>query len=168
MATPLKKQISSLDRLSQESERKTNERTLLLNRNLAFGAAAACLVILSQLVQEGPSAHFLEISATAAAIGMPLWIVIGSIYEIFIILGKGSYPYLRVQSVNKAITWLWSFAGICLVIAIAGIAKHISERTFLMFITSIVVSFYLGARFYINLGRWLYGDRKPGEKKRGS
>ena len=81
--------------LTARVRRYPSHERLLLTRNLSYGAAAACLAVLVSLTQSGATGVALQISVYAASIALPVWLLVGAVYENYIYLGKPSYPHLR-------------------------------------------------------------------------
>lgn len=159
---------SSLDRLTGEFLRNLSESKFLLYRNFSFGSAAACLVVLSQIIQVGANEQSLEISVIAAAIGMPLWVAIGIIYEFYISLGKRSYPHFRSELVQKLLAVVIFLAGVALLTSIGGVIWYLSKYGVIAFVASMVISCFVAFGFMFAVARWWYGSSGPGGKENES
>lgn len=82
------KQPSKTDRLATRMRRYASAEQLILMRNLGYGGAAACLVILVQLAQVGTGEIPLKVTVVATSVSLPLWLMLGATYELYIFLGK--------------------------------------------------------------------------------
>jgi hypothetical protein len=152
---------SKFDRLTGKMLSNPSEGKLLLSRNLSFGGAAACLVILSQIIQVGAKDEALEISVVGAAVGIPLWIAVGSIHEFFIALGKRSYPFLRKKGLQNAVGGVMFFAGCALFTAVGGAVWYLSQVAFWAFLATIFSSLAMIACFQWAIARWWYSENGP-------
>src|SRR5258708_13764941 len=83
-----KKKGTASDRLNRRASQYPSESRLLVSRNLAFGSAAACLVVIGDILHVGANDVTLEIAVVAGCVSMPLWIAVGTVYEFFVFLGK--------------------------------------------------------------------------------
>jgi hypothetical protein len=149
------------DRLNERMNRYPSESRISLVRNLAFGAAATALVVFSQLLQVGATTTSLEVSIVAASATMPLWIVVGSIYEMFILLGKDSYPYLRSERFRNSIGGVVFLAGLSLVIEIGAAAWYLSEIACAVFAGSLILSATVFGVYMNSLAKWWYSSAGP-------
>lgn len=163
----------------------TAEHPLLL-RNLAFGGGAACLAILLGLIQLHVDFQKTPLSFTviALAVGMPMSILLGSIYENYVLLGQQSYPHRLTPFANRFIGLVGSFVAISIFISVLGIFCSLAlpsspDSIFLLqfmiplwnsnfvnllmhnalwiFVTASVVSLLLSNYFFSELANWWHG-----------
>lgn len=158
--TPL---LSKTDRLTKRMRRYTSVERLLLMRNLCYGGSAACLVILLGLTQTSANNCSLQVSVIAAAISMPLWLVLGGTYEFYIFLGKPSYAHRRTRFTKNFIGGVGTLAGTSLYISVVAIINFLMPIAMWVFISSTLLSFFLYYLFHALLARWWYSSNGPKE-----
>ena len=156
------KKISSYNRLERESWLRTDKAQLHLSRNLSLGAAAACLILLSQILTIGAKDLALEVSVIAAAIGMPLWIMLAVVCEVYISLGEDIYPHIRNKWVQRIYIWILLLASFALVISVGGVIWHLTELGVKAYIVTILISVFVGYGIIFMAARWWYGTNGPG------
>lgn len=159
------KKESPSERLNRRVNQHPSESRLLLARNLSYGSAAACLVVIAEVIQVGAKDRALEIAVVAGCISMPLWIAIGSIYECFVYLGKRSYPFFRRKLFRIAVGVTIAVAGLGLLTEVGAVAAYLSEIALWSYITSVTASAVLGAALWEVLARWWYESDGPGAKE---
>lgn len=147
-------QPSKSDRLNERMRRYASHERLLLMRNLGYGASAACLVILVGLTQVGAKDIALMVSVYSASIALPVWLLIGAIYEHYLFLGKQSYPHLRTKFYYGLVGLAYTVAGLGIVVATGGIIWFLLPEAAYAFIASSLVAFMLGGIFQVHLARW--------------
>lgn len=158
----LKDQKSNSDRLLERMSRYPSESRLTLVRNLSYGASAACLVLLAEILEVGLKSEALEIALVGSVVGIPLWIAVGGLYEMFLNLGKQSYPYLRTKAYQNTAGLLMLTAGFALVTAVGAAIWHLSFLAFVGFCCASVlaiVSQFVFAHLFAN---WWYSSKGPG------
>lgn len=157
-------QPSKSDRLSERIRRYASHDRLILMRNLGYGGSAACLVILVGLTQVGAKDPALRVSVYSASIALPVWLLIGAIYEYYIFLGKQSYPHLRTKFFAALVGLSFSVAGLGMVGATGGIIWFLVPEAAYAFGVSALVAFLLGSIFQVQLARWWFCEGGPGSK----
>lgn len=160
------KQPSKMNRLTTRMERYASAERLFMMRNLGYGGAAACLVILVQLAQVGAKDFSLQVTIVATSIDMPLWLTLGGIYEAYILLGKQGYPHLRTDFAKKFIGLVGTTAGIVLTVAIGGLIWYLMPSAVLVFAITIVICVALSVVYQLILARWWFGPEGPGSRER--
>jgi hypothetical protein len=160
-----KKSEGATDRLNRRVNQHPSESRILVTRNLSYGAAAAALIVMIEIIQIGAKDPALELAVQAACLSMPIWIAVGVIYEFFIFLGKASYPFLRKEAFQRSMGFFLLVAGVSLLIEIGSVAYYLSERSLWLFIGSIVGSLALVLAVWEVLARWWYGPQGPGSKE---
>ncbi len=163
--TPKKRAERPGERLSKRMNQYPSESRIILTRNLAFGSSAACLVVLSQIIQVGAKDKALEIAVIAGCISMPLWIAIGTVVECFVFLGKQSYPFMASPAFRNALGGAFFVAGVALLTEIGASVWYLSETAAWALACSIAVSFIVVAIFWEVLARWWYRPGGPGTKE---
>jgi hypothetical protein len=131
-------------------------------RNLSYGAAAACLAVLAGLAQVGAKSEALQLSVYGAAIALPMWLLVGGIYEYYIFLGKQSFAHYRLAAVFR-------FIGVPLVIAsigsfsmTCGIVWFLVPEAAYAFAASSGLAVAGGLAFQAHLANWWYRADGPG------
>ncbi len=162
MSAPHKSK-SNFDRLSDRIKRYPSEGRLMLLRNLAFGAAAVCLVIFVQIIQVGAASLPLKVCVLAAAIGMPLWLAVGGCYEYYIFLGAKSYSHFRNGKGYEFLGAIASIAGVSLLITIGSALYYLVPEAVYVFAAGIGIGFVVMLGFHAHIARWWYGSAGPGE-----
>ncbi len=160
--------LSATERLSRRMYQYPSESRLLLLRNLSFGSAAACLVVISQIIQVGAKDSALAASVTAGCVAMPLWIAVGAVFEYFLNLGKRSYPFLQKQSFRVCIALLMLVAGLGLLLEAGAAIWYLSVTAAWIFAGSVVVAVLSVALFQAVLANWWYGPNGPDAKDRAN
>jgi len=157
-----KKQQSNIDRLAKRMERYASAERLILMRNLGYGGAAACLVILAQLAQVGAEEISLKVTVVATSISLPLWFLLGASYECYIFLGKQSYTHLRTEFAQNFLGFVMMTAGLALIAAIGGLIWYLMPEAVFAFGITILFSIILAIVFYNIIARWWFGSEGPG------
>jgi hypothetical protein len=139
--------------------RYPSESRFLLMRNLAYGSAAVCLVTLLQIIQIGAKDPALEISVYGTAVGMPLWVAVGSCYEYYILLGQKSYLHFHVAA--NYLSGISIIAGISLLTAIGGAIYYIVPDAIYAFATVGVLALVITLAFANHIAHWWYGALGP-------
>jgi hypothetical protein len=157
-------QKSKSDRLSERIRRYPSHDRLLLMRNLGYGGAAACLVILLGLTQIGTKFIALKISVFSASIALPFWLLIGTIYEYYIFLGKLSYLHLRTKFLIGLVGFSFVVASLGIAIATGGVIWFLLPEAAYAFSASGLIAFALGGIFQAHLARWWFREAGSSEK----
>ncbi len=134
-------------------------------RNLGYGGAAACLVVLVGLAQVGAKDPALRISVFSASVALPIWLLLGGIYEFYIFLGKQSYPHLRTKFSVNLIGLITLMAGLGSVGATGGVIWFLIPEAAWVFGAVALVATLVGAMFNLVLARWWYGADGPERQK---
>lgn len=133
----------------------------MLMRNLSYGSAAAALVILLGLIQIGARNIFIQASTISISASLPLWLLLGGIYEFYIFLGKESYPHFRKKSTLNFLGAILFFAGLGMVVSIGSIFWFILPEAMYIFGAASLISLVLGGLFHTFLQRWWFGPDGP-------
>ena len=134
----------------------------MLMRNLGYGGAAACLVVLVGLTQIGAKDPALKISVLSASVALPLWLLLGGIYEFYIFLGKQSYAHLRTKFATNFIGLIALSAGAGSLGATGGVIWFLMPEAAWAFCVVAVFSIVLAGIFNVFLARWWFGPGGPG------
>lgn len=158
-------QPSKSDRLVERMKRYVSHDRLLITRNLSYGAAAACLVILVGLAQISIHTTALEISVYSASIALPIWLLIGGVYEYYIFLGKQSYPHMRTKLFTRFVGVNFSVAGLGTLGATGGIVWQELPKAIYAFGASALIALILIMAFQNHMAHWWFRDGGPGAKE---
>ena len=150
------------DLLTQRIRRYPSSERMILLRNLGYGGAAACLAILAGLAQVGAKDPALKVSVYAASIALPAWLLIGSVFEYYIFLGKQSYGHLRGEFAVALTSALYAVAGLGMFVATGGIAWYLVPDAAYAFAVSAFCAVVLGLAFHAHLAGWW--DREVASK----
>ncbi len=142
------------DLLTQRIRRYSSAERMTLLRNLGYGGAAACLAILAGLAQVGAKDPALKVAVYAASIALPAWLLIGSVFEYYIFLGKQSYRHLRSKFVIALTSTLYVVAGVGMFAATGGIAWYLAPEAAYAFAFSAFCAVVLGLAFHAHLAGW--------------
>jgi hypothetical protein len=153
---------SRIDLLSERLRQFASIERLMLMRNLGYGGAAACLVVLVGLTQVGAKEVSLKVSVFSAAFALPLWLLLGGIYELYIFLGKQSYPHLRSKFAVHFTSVVFLFAGLGSVATTTGVIWFLVPEAAMLFLGTCVLVAILGSIFHVLLARWWFGVGGPG------
>lgn len=156
-------QSSKTDRLTERMRRYASVERLMLMRNLGYGGAATCLVVLVGLAQVGAKDPALKISVLSASAALPLWLLLGAIYELYIFLGKQSYAHLRTQFAVNFIGFVALAAAAGSVGATGGVIWFLMPEAAWVFSAVSIVAFLLAGIFHVFLARWWYGAKGPSD-----
>lgn len=160
MATP-----TSSDRLNERIRRYASIERLMLMRNLGYGGAATCLVVLVGLAQVGAKELPLKVSVLSASIALPMWLLVGGIYEFYIFLGKRSYPHLRSPFAARFVLAVATIAGVGSVGATGGVIYFLMPIAAWAFAAAGVAAIILGGVHQVFLARWWFAPSGPGGKE---
>ena len=99
------------DLLKQRMRRYPSAERMTLLRNLGYGGTAACLAILAGLAQVGAKEPALKVSVYSASIALLVWLLVGTVFEYYLFLGKNSYRQLRGKFATALTSTLLVVAG---------------------------------------------------------
>ena len=159
------KQPSRIDQLAKRMWRYASNEPLVLMRNLGYGGAAACLLILVGLVKVGAKDLPLQVTVVSSSIGLPLWLVLGVTYESYIFLGKQSYSHLRTPFATNFFFGVALIAGLALFVATGGVIYHLMPNAAWAFGVTSLACLGLVRVFYALLSRWWFSADGPGSRE---
>lgn len=158
----LRKQPSFIQLQEHLLQQNAREPLVSLYRNMGFGSAALCLVLLVGIAQIEATSIALNISVFGAALALPLWILFGVIYEYYLVLGKRSYGHLN--SILTRVLVLSS--GVCgcvgLSVSTMGVIYYLSEDAFWVFLWVGCAGLLSFLVFHIHIAYWWYAPDGPG------
>lgn len=154
-------QNSKSERFANRLRRYSSIERLMLMRNLGYGGAAACLVILLGLTQVGTKELCLKISVISVSLALPLWLLLGSIYEYYIFLGKESYPHLRTRLSLGFVGTTASIAGLGIVLGTGGVIYFLMPLAAYIFAGVGFMAVIFGVVFHMFLMRWWFSNTGP-------
>jgi len=155
------KQLSKIDRLNRRMNRYMSMDRLVLFRGLAYGGAASCLIIIIQLAQIGGGELALHVAVVAASIGLPLWLLLGATSEVYISLGKQSYPHFRSMVSQFFFGMLLFLGGTALAAAVGGLLWHILPEAAVIFGIAAIACILLVNLFHWWVAHWWFGENGP-------
>lgn len=148
------KKTSNAEQLNKHVQRYASSEELLLMRNLSYAASATCFVILMGLIQVGTKELPIQVSAIAASIGLPSWLLIGSIFENYVFVGRKSFPHFRTRFARHFLGAFLLIAGFSIFSAVGGIVYYLSIEACLIFVIMSVTCFFLMSVYQSHLGEW--------------
>jgi cobalamin synthase len=153
-----------IKKLSKRLDRYMSAERLILMRNLSYGAAATSLIILVCLVKVGVKEFPLRICMYGVAIALPLWFVLGGFYEMYIFLGKKSFPHLQTRFSQYFVQLVVLTAGIALVTAVGSLFFYLSPAAAYAFGLTALLGFWLVLKSWESLALWWFRDDGPGSR----
>lgn len=157
----MQSQSTKNERFNNRLHRYASIERLMLMRNLGYGGAAASLVILLGLIQVGAKSLFLQVSILSISASLPLWLLIGGIYELYIFLGKESYSHLRKKSTYVFFGAITLAAGLSMFVSIGGIIWFLMPEAAYVFGAVALVCIISGGLFHDSLQSWWFGPDGP-------
>lgn len=157
MNTRLQKsdRLNALIRSSVDGERAH------LTRNVAYGGAAVSLALLAGLTQVGASAPSLRVAVYASAVTLPIWLLLGAMYEYYIYLGEMSYRHLASPFMYRLSASAFAVAGLGLVLTSACIIWYLAPGAAVLFFGMTLACCVVAARFHFDLARWWFSEDGP-------
>lgn len=161
------RKISKGPDLTELQLQNVSQEHLLVSRNFCFGAAATCLIILLALIPTGARPLALQISVISASFALPLWILMGGVFELYFYLGKRSYPHLRsIQMRFRLFSLGYALAGVGLFTAAGGVIWYLEPEASYAFAASVVIAVLVAAGFQVSLTIWWPGDGGSADSER--
>ena len=154
---------SNVTRLHEQLDKRIVTSVAITQiRNSSFGSAAFCLVILLGLAQiEARNEIGLQLSMCSVALALPLWLLLGIIYEHYLALGERSYPHIDTPAIRNLTRWVGVFAGTGFVFAAGGLIYFLNLWAFWLFLATTVLGVLCWILFQRHLARWLYAPDGP-------
>jgi hypothetical protein len=146
------------DRLNALMLSSVDGERVHLTRNVAYGGAAVSLAVLAGLTQVGASALSLRMGVYAAAVTLPIWLLLGTMYEYYIYLGPGSYAHLASPFILRLSLRAFAAAGLGLVATSACIIWYLAPGAALVFIGMSLACCVVAARFHFDLAQWWFSQ----------
>jgi len=131
-----------------------------LARNVAYGGAAVSLALLAGLAQMNASAAPLRLSVYACSLSLPVWLLLGTMYEYYIFIGERSYAHLASVFMFRLAAWSFGIAGLSMVTAATGLIWFLAPGAAVLFIAISLVGVVLAGLFHFHLADWWF--RGPG------
>jgi hypothetical protein len=132
----------------------SSEGQLNLSRAMPYGAAATCFAILcamTQVASRGIAAQFAIVGATAA---LPLWLVVATIYEFYLYLGRDSHQHYKSAEIQRLIKHVSYFAGVALLLSVGGLVHVLLPWATYAFVFACLSAFWVLHRFQTSLAAW--------------
>lgn len=155
---------SSSDQLTAQLERYPSLPKLQLMRNMSYGAGAACLVMITQLIEVGVSSDWLQWSLIASSIALTMWLCTGTILEYYILVGPKSYAHLRTQTGKSFLGGSSILSGLALIASIAMFLFHLLPIAAYIFGAAIFFAFAVSIAFHNALAVWYFRDTRDDEE----
>lgn len=150
----MNKKTSNAEQLNKHVQRYASSEELLLIRNLSYAASATCFVILMGLIQVGAKELPILISTIAASIGLPSWLLIGSIFENYVFVGHKSFSHFRTKFARNFLGAFLLIASFSVFSAVGGVIYYLSFEACLIFVITSVTCFLLMYVYQSHLGDW--------------
>lgn len=144
--------------LAERINAEPNESRLSMSRNMHYGAAGVCLLVLTLLVQMGGSSRAFLASLVSSAVGIPIFLLLGSIYEYYIVLGEPSYAHLRLPRTQALIGTLLTIGGGALLLSVASLIHAAFPPAMFIFFVVAAIAALVATWFYRDLSRWYERD----------
>jgi len=149
--------------LAERINSEPNESRLSMSRNMHYGAAGVCLLVLTLLVQMGGDSRAFRASLVSSAVGIPVFLLLGSIYEYYIVLGEQSYGHLRLARTQALIGTLLSIGGGALLLAVASLIHAAFPPAMFIFFLVAAIAALVATWFYRNLSAWY--EKQPASQE---
>jgi hypothetical protein len=156
----------AFDQLTEQLERYPSLDKLHVQRNLALGGAAACLIILIELFSVGIPSVSLRVALVACAVAIPAWVGMAGLIEYYIVLGPKSYGHRRTPAAQALIGVPFLTGGIGLITAIGGILYYLAPAAAYVFGIAVLAILLVSLVFHAHLGYW-YNRRDSGGQHPG-
>ena len=142
----IKTTLKNGERLQDLALRYPSESKFHMYRNVSYGAAGILLLLIVLLAQISEGAKSLTICLYSSALGLPIWVCQGALYEYYILLGKRSYSHYR-SSLGRAILGItFSLAGMSTLVSICSLLYYLDKTSLWIFFASLfttVIVFYV-------------------------
>jgi len=156
-------QRSITQRLANVTLHLDNMEKVQLWRNASLGGAAACLVILTGLLQvtDKSSTAFFA-AALFISISLPCWAATSSTYETYVLLGVKALPHLQSVTMKKLLTALLGVSGFSLWGSVASTLAILSGYAAGAFVVASLTALVFASMTNLLLARWWFGPEGPG------
>jgi len=155
----MQRQRTLTDRLSDETLHARTLDQVSLLRNVCLGGAAACLVVLTGLLQVSEKSGIAFSGATwLVALSLPLWILSSSTYEGYILLGERSFDHLNMPSTRKLLVASFGTAGFALWGAVGCLIGVLEEGAVFGYVVVSMVAVIAGIKANKSLATWLFSE----------
>jgi len=144
------KQSSNKNTLEYPSESRIG-----LYRNLSYGGAGSCLIMILALLQVWTDSTSLTVALYAACAAIPGFFALGGIYEAYIFAGKKSYGHFKGNFSQELTTIMFFLSGLSLLTSLVSIIFYLSEVAAFVFGGSLVISLVVAFIFNHHLERSL-------------
>ena len=150
------------DLISTKILRYPSESKLHMYRTLSYSAAGISLILIALLAQIWKPSKALNLSLYCAAIALPFWILLGTIYEYYILLGKQSYGHYRSTNAQIFIFLGYLGGGVPLLIALGSLLYSVNSRSLTFFVLALVATLVIALAFTSSLTSFLKGNESDG------
>ena len=160
---------STLKQLNEHIKRQhPTVEFVTLYRNMGFAAAAICLVVLLGIAQIKTTTTLtiaLKISVFSASVALPLWLLLGIIYEYYIALGERSYVHLQTLFARSFLILVVLVGSAGLIGATCGVIYFLDPAAMWLFVLLVSAVAFCQVWFHTKLADWWYGPDGPGSTK---
>ena len=153
-------QKTDVERLRALSNRYVSESKLQMSRNLCYGAAGFSFLVVFLIVESGIESSAVDLSLRSAVFSMPIWFLIGSLYEQLVLIGKASHSYLRTQSWERNLAVLGLSAGLGTYVSICALFWHLGRWLLPIFLAASGFALYHHFRMERELAHFVFKERK--------
>ncbi len=153
---PEKQKVESEKKLLDAYNRYPSESKFLMYRNLSYGAAGIHLLIIILLAQIWSESQALRVSLYSSALGMPIWLGLGGIYESYILLGRKSYSHFNSELGQSFYSFCYTIAGISLIISLCSIIYFLDHNALWYFGLGAAIMLFIVGSFHNSLAKTLF------------
>ncbi|WNF48555.1 hypothetical protein RHP75_09145 [Pseudomonas sp. SG20056] len=150
------------DLISTKILRYPSESKLQMYRTLSYSGAGISLILIALLAQIWKPSKALNLTLYCSAIALPFWILLGTIYEYYILLGKQSYAHYRSTNAQIFIFLGYLGGGIPLLVALGSLLYFINSRSLTFFALALVATLAIAFAFTSSLTNFLKENESNG------
>lgn len=156
-------QQSKTQRLAVSTQRVDSFEKVQLLRTASLGAAGACLVLLTGLLQVADKSSNAFFAATLfICISLPCWGAATTTYETYVLLGPTSLPHLQSALMKKLLTILLGIGGFSLWGSIGSMVAILSGYAAIVFVLGSFIAALFASFTHMLLARWWFRPGGPG------
>lgn len=161
--TNMSNQRSITQRLADATLHLDSIEKVQVWRNAALGGAAACLVILTGLLQvTDKSSNAFFSAALFISVSLPCWVATSSTYETYVLLGVETLPHLQSTTMKKLLTVLLGVSGFSLWGSVASTLAILSGYAAGAFVAMSLAALVFASMTNLLLARWWFRPGGPG------
>jgi hypothetical protein len=153
--------MTVVQQLNAHIQRYPSLDRLMMMRNVCFGSAAACLIVLIGSFQATKGSTVFGVSTACNAFAIPLWLIAGMGYENYIFIGKRSYAHFRTKFVQAYFAGIVATAGILTWVGVGTFIDLLSELAAVFYVAASLVAIVLGSIFHRLMATWWCSNVAP-------